>query len=64
MSHGYHWNLNSPVEISYVGGALVCIVKTSCAEYRSRADEPPMPVTDMPPAHADVLLLYWMSEQG
>ncbi|TVU03893.1 hypothetical protein EJB05_50541, partial [Eragrostis curvula] len=51
------------VEIShFVGGAPVCMVKTSCAEYWSRVGDPPMPVTDMPPAHVDGTL-YWMSSE-
>ncbi|CAM0949614.1 unnamed protein product [Alopecurus aequalis] len=43
------------------GGAHVCMVKASCAEYWSCAGAPPRPVTDMPPAHVDGVL-YWMSE--
>ncbi|RCV35154.1 hypothetical protein SEVIR_7G228800v4 [Setaria viridis] len=49
------------VEISHLDGALVCMVKTDCAEYWTRVGDPPMPVTDMPPAHVDGTL-YWMSE--
>ncbi|KAL6838881.1 hypothetical protein ACP4OV_031317 [Aristida adscensionis] len=48
------------VEIGQLRGALVCVAKTSTQDFWTYAGEPPMPVTDMPPAHVDGTL-YWMS---
>uniref|UniRef100_A0A0D9ZPY3 F-box domain-containing protein n=1 Tax=Oryza glumipatula TaxID=40148 RepID=A0A0D9ZPY3_9ORYZ len=49
------------VEIGRVDGVLACMVKTSSAEtWTACAGKPPVPLSDMPPAHVDGTL-YWMS---
>ncbi|KAF8698512.1 hypothetical protein HU200_035256 [Digitaria exilis] len=47
------------VEIGHLCGALACILKASESDSWTCAGTPPMPVTDMPPAHVDGTL-YWL----
>uniref|UniRef100_K3YLF1 F-box domain-containing protein n=1 Tax=Setaria italica TaxID=4555 RepID=K3YLF1_SETIT len=50
------------VEIGHLCGTLACMLKTSESDSWTCAGTPPMPVTDMPPAHVDGTL-YWMAER-
>ncbi|CAL5006075.1 unnamed protein product [Urochloa decumbens] len=52
------------VEIGHdLCGAPACMLKTSESDYWTCAGTPPVPVTDMPPAHVDGTL-YWTAEQA
>ncbi|KAF8772919.1 hypothetical protein HU200_005317 [Digitaria exilis] len=50
------------VEIGDLGGTLACLLKTSESDAWTCVGTPPMPVTDMPPAHVDGTL-YWVGAQ-
>ncbi|KAF8725941.1 hypothetical protein HU200_020515 [Digitaria exilis] len=50
------------VEIGNICGALACILKASESDSWTCAGTPPMPVTDMPPAHVDGTL-YWLGRR-
>lgn len=51
------------VEIGDLGGTLACLLKTSESDAWTCVGTPPMPVTDMPPAHVDGTL-YWVGAQA
>ncbi|KAL6661550.1 hypothetical protein ACP70R_000934 [Stipagrostis hirtigluma subsp. patula] len=49
------------VEIGHLCGTLACMLKTSESRAWTCVGTPPVPVTDMPPAHVDGTL-YWVGE--